>query len=325
MEAMAVALELQGDSTAIDTLRAARAMTDHDPTRRRLAASEVLLLVKFGVPDNTGALVLARTLADSLLRTSAEEVASNADLMASLAALTGRPHAAARLARRSAQPSGKIATRTVSNAGALLAYAAMGTLADSIKRLEEDIARNVRSTFAAEKQAEQLFNLLNQGAGLAFPIYRFSTLPEFVKFHNRLLQAQYRYVRNDPDSARAILAMLGRTMRGVRPSDRGIDIVYPTACLVVSMDGSAAAMSWIEPVLDGAQMYPPEYLSSVAKSGAFMRALLLRAELARNAGNAAEAARWERPVDILWANADPGLKASIKASHQRLKPAMAAR
>jgi hypothetical protein len=56
-----------------------------------------------------------------------------------------------------------------------------------------------------------------------------------------------------------------------------------------------------------------------------MRALLLRAELARRAGDAAEAARWERPVDILWANADPGLKEAIKASHRRLAPATAAR
>jgi eukaryotic-like serine/threonine-protein kinase len=325
LEAMAVALELQGDSTAIDTLRAARRMTDDEATRRRLAASEVLLLLKFGVPDNAGALGAARTLADSLLRTSSKEDAGNAEIMASLAAMTGRAHTAARLARRTAQPSGGIGARTAARERALLAYASMGAPADSIRRLEQNIVSDIRSTVAAEKQPEMLFKLLNHAAGLSFPVYSFAMHPQIVPFGNVLLRAQLEYVRNNPDSARAILVNLGRTMQGVRPADRTIDVVYPVACLLVSLDDPATAMSWLEPVLNGAPMYPPDYLSRFANAGAFMRALLLRAELARRSGDAVEAARWERPVDILWANADPGLKEAIKASHRRLAPATAAR
>jgi eukaryotic-like serine/threonine-protein kinase len=325
MEAMALALELQGDSSAIDTLRAARRLADSDLQRRRLAASEVLLLIKFGVPDNTPALIAARTLADSLLKTSADEVPTNAELIASLAVFTGRSHMAANLARRSGETTGNVGGRTAANSRALLAYAAIGGAADSIKRLEQRIAADVRNTIAAEEQTATLYQLVGRAAGLAFTVYPFATLPQLVGRGNRMLDAQLAFVNGNGDSARAILSSMASRRESLRPADRTLDITYPGACLVLSADGVAAAMMWIDPVLNGAQFFPPEHLSQPANAGGFMRALLLRAELARRSGDPAEAARWDRPVDILWANADPGLKASIKASHQRLATRTAAR
>ena len=53
-------------------------------------------------------------------------------------------------------------------------------------------------------------------------------------------------------------------------------------------------------------------VSRVGDAGALVRGLALRAELAAATGDAAGARRWARPVAILWANADPPLRATAQ-------------
>ncbi len=57
-EALAMALEMRADTTALDTLRVARGLANNSPDVLRIAASEVLLRIKYALPENLPALSL---------------------------------------------------------------------------------------------------------------------------------------------------------------------------------------------------------------------------------------------------------------------------
>jgi hypothetical protein len=46
----------------------------------------------------------------------------------------------------------------------------------------------------------------------------------------------------------------------------------------------------------------------------FIRATLLRAQLARAQGDAEGAARWSAPATILWENADPEIRQAVSSA-----------
>jgi tetratricopeptide (TPR) repeat protein len=318
-EAMAVALELLGDSTALDTLRVARQLATEEEQRFGLAWQEVWLRVKFGLPDNLVGLEAARSLADSLLQSAPTAPLSRAERLASLGILTGKAHLAASLARRvdehSQYDATKVPMRTYASARALLVYASIGAPLDSLHTMEARIANEVRSTVAPAQQAAVLSSLLGQSAGLSFPVYRFANLATFTGRGNPLLDAQYAYARGDSLRARRILEERKRVRATLRPADLTLDITYPAAWTLFALGDRAAAVEWLDPVLNAAQLYPPEIISRLGNAGALMRGTMFRAELARQAADAATARRWARPVAILWADADPFLRPLVQSMH----------
>jgi tetratricopeptide (TPR) repeat protein len=318
LEAMAVALELRGDSTALDTLRQARRRAADDDQRIRLAVQEVWLRVKFGLPEDLTALTAARVLADSLLQRSVRQPSASDTLLAGLALLTGRVSLAAQLARRTAEPLlpwDAIPTRTISSARALLAFASAGGPADSLRAIEPRIAAEVRSTIAGNQQAAVLVTLLGQSAGLAFPVVRFSSLPSLTGRGNPILDAQYALARADSVGARRILSERKRLRALRRPADRTLDITYSAAWTLAAMGDRSEAMEWLGPVLDASQMYPPQVINRLANAGALMRAMILRAQLAQAGGDTATARRWAQPVVLLWSDADSFLRPAVEAMH----------
>jgi tetratricopeptide (TPR) repeat protein len=89
LEALAVALELAQDPSAIDTVHRARGLALTGEQRLRLAAREAIVRVKFAVPGNTSQLRVARALAESLLTASRAPSPAEAQILLPLAALTG--------------------------------------------------------------------------------------------------------------------------------------------------------------------------------------------------------------------------------------------
>jgi tetratricopeptide (TPR) repeat protein len=317
-EAMAVALELLGDPSALDTLRAARPLAVDEEQRIRLAAEEVWLRVKFGVPDNAPSLAIAKALADSLLRdVPAHQSASDA-LLGTLAMLTGKADLAAALARRSAEPDlayGTLPMRTIASANALLVFSALGGPVDSLRALEPRVLAEIRSAVPAPRQPGLYATLLGQAAGLAFPVYRFGSFPTLAGLGNPFLDAQAAFAKGDLAGARKILATEAEYRATTRAADLTLDITYTGAWTLAALGDRAVAIEWLDPVLNAAQLYPPAVISRPANAGALMRAMILRAELARASGDAATARRWARPVAILWADADPFLRPLVQAMH----------
>jgi tRNA A-37 threonylcarbamoyl transferase component Bud32/tetratricopeptide (TPR) repeat protein len=314
-EAMTVALELLGDSTALDTLREARRLASDDEQRIRLAAEEVWLRVKFGVPDNVASLTMARELADSLLRAGLRAPSSSDELLANLAVLSGKADAAATLARRAAEqerPWGTLPARTSSSARALLVFSTLGGPADSLRGLEPHVAAEIRAAVASKQQYAVFSALLGQAAGLSFPIYRFESLTVLAGHDNPILDAQAAYAKGDLGGAHQILENEQKFRASVRPADMTLDITYSGAWTLAAIGDRAAAVQWLDPVLNAAQLYPPQVISRLANAGALMRAMILRAELARASGDSATARRWARPVAILWRDADPFLRSVVR-------------
>ncbi|MDQ6635627.1 MAG: protein kinase, partial [Gemmatimonadota bacterium] len=317
-EAMAVALELLGDPTALDTLRAARPLAADDEQRIRLAAEEVWLRIKFGVPDNAGSLGIAKAIADSLLRGALEHPSSSDSLLGPLAMLTGRADLAAALARRTVQPDrayGTLPIGTIASASALLVFSALGGPADSLRALEPRVAAEIRATVAAPRQPGLYATLLGQAAGLAFPVYRFGSFPTLAGLGNPFLEAQAAYAKGDQAGARRTLTTEGQYRATSRAADLTLDITYTGAWTLAALGDRAAAIDWLDPVLNAAPLYPPEVISRPANAGALMRAVILRAELARASGDALNARRWANPVAILWADADPFLRPLVQSMH----------
>ncbi|MGH7656801.1 MAG: hypothetical protein ACREL6_01110, partial [Gemmatimonadales bacterium] len=99
LQALALSLELLGDPSALDTLRAARDLVQDEGERLRVAGAEVWLRIKLALPDDFAGLRAARLLADSLLQENPPGHSGDPGLLASLAAVTGRAHLAAEHSR----------------------------------------------------------------------------------------------------------------------------------------------------------------------------------------------------------------------------------
>jgi tetratricopeptide (TPR) repeat protein len=314
-EAMAVALELLGDPTALDTLRAARPLAVDEEQRIRLAAEEVWLRVKFGVPDNAASLATANALADSLLRDALEHPSSSDDQLSALAMLTGKANLAATLGRRAAEPDrayGALPLGTIASAHALLVFSALGGPADSLRAVEPRVAAEIRSAIPARRQPGLFATLLGQAAGLAFPVYRFQTFSSLAGQGNPFLDAQAAFAKGDLAGARRLLTTEGEYRATTRAADLTLDITYTGAWTLAALGDRAAAVQWLDPVLNAAPLYPPEVISRPANAGALMRAMILRADLAWMSGDTVTARRWARPVTVLWRDADPFLRPIVR-------------
>ena len=99
LQALAVSLQLLGDRSALDTLEQARRLARNPGETIRVATSEIWMRVLFNAPSGFSELRAARRLADSLLDNAPADGSVEPMLLASLAALTGRAHLAARLGR----------------------------------------------------------------------------------------------------------------------------------------------------------------------------------------------------------------------------------
>jgi hypothetical protein len=87
-----------------------------------------------------------------------------------------------------------------------------------------------------------------------------------------------------------------------------MDAVYPEAALLAEMRDAAGAIAWLDPTLNAVAGILPQALDDPVTVGSLVRAMALRAELARRLGDRANAERWGRAVAVLWAEADPFLQ-----------------
>ena len=302
LEAVAVSLDLQGNAAAFDTLRAARETATDADDRLRLACLEVWMLVKFSIPDDVRGLVRARRLADSVLRSSGTGTRdrSEARLLASLAALLGRARAAAALSR--VGEAAGVPPGIAQTAPALLVFAAMGGPADSLAALEPRVSGAIRMTLSGSERESAIASWLLRSAFLAVPEREFplqSLGAAGGSMSARLLAA---WQARDLARARTLLDDLRERRRQgfVRASDVTLDALYPEAAILAVLGDHRAALRWLRPTLDSLSMAETQHLAQAVAAGALVRAMILRAELAGQANNRAEARTWARAALALW-------------------------
>jgi tRNA A-37 threonylcarbamoyl transferase component Bud32 len=309
-EALAIALEMLGDPSCLDTLRHARDLSRRQSRSSseqvRLAASEAWMRLKFAIPLDIAGIRAARALADSVLFARGGTIESEGPIVASLAVLTGRGELAATIAGQTTglwRPAGAIA----STAPSLLAYASLGGPVDSLRSLWRQVDAGINRLKADEQQPARN-EWLGRAATLAFPTYPDAIAGLDVE-GDYLVDAQKAYLRGD---TAAVLAVLASVRDGLRksnpPANITFDALYPEAWLLAEVGRAADAAAWLDPTLDAIVETPPRIFADPARAGSLVHGLALRAGLADRLGDHGAAARWARVVVLLWSDADPFLR-----------------
>lgn len=306
-EGLAIALALLGDPSALDTLRRARMYATDGSEQYRIAALEVWLQLTFALPWDEPGINAARELADSLLEGWPSEVDPN--LVAGLAALTGRAFLAARLAREPRRGAPAV-PQLRNSAPALLVFAAIGGPEDSLAALEQQVLMDLQMVPQAERPRRRS-EWLGRSASLAFPVYRFRSLPELAGEDDYLVNLQVALARGDTLALRAGLEET-REMRG--PSSMAmvtVDALYPEADLLFQIGQLNEAAAWLDPALHSLPQVAPHVLALPERAASLVRAMALRAIIAQRLKQYDVARRWARAVVALWSNADPFLQVLV--------------
>jgi hypothetical protein len=298
LEALAVGLEMRADPAAIDTLQRARAFARDSADRFRLAVEEVWLRIKFGGPDDLEQWRRARALADTILDVAVPP--GQAELWASLAALTGRPSAFANFARMTNWYA-DLTPELALDGRSLAAYAAVGAPRDSLRVLEGRIETRIQRAYPAQEADSLRSYVMLRSAWLAYPVWRFKLARDVLDPTLVLLEAAAR-----GDSAR-VLDLIERISRGRQyrgPAEATLDAVYTEAWALQAVHLTSRAAAWLDRSLAALPYSSPLMLRDPILAASLIRAIRLRSELAEELGDSMTVRRWKAAVDVL--SAEPG-------------------
>ncbi len=321
-EAMAIGLELSGDPAAADSLAAAQRLALEPLQRLRLAAARAYVLLKVGAPDDSLRLLAARVLADSLLGAPHGATLDEARLLAPMAAIVGHCRDAAHYLGLAATPITDplpIPRWVGATIDSLRTYLALGCTNPVLSGTLETLAINIARpgvTEAEQRQGE--LSLFNGIVRSRFPL----DSPWVMRLASRggyLLSAEADFLRGEHRLARERLREVMRNRSGALPGDLTPDAALPEATLLLALGDSVAALQDLKSALDNTRNYPAlvwtDAGDNVVTIASLMRGMALRSELA--AGATPDARRWAGAVALLWAGADPELRAFVQRMRER--------
>ncbi|MGH7664044.1 MAG: protein kinase domain-containing protein [Gemmatimonadaceae bacterium] len=321
-EALALVLESAVDLDAASaTLGRARSLAV-DPVRRlRLAAADVRVRIKLGE------FVAAYRLIDSLLAANPSATSLNADLVAALAMLVGRPHTASGMLGvfrddyevvLSEGTRVTLAPALADPALAMRAYAAMGAPVDSIRAIRRAIERRLRSYVADADHDAVHAAILARPMSQAFPEVGFDAAEGIDPTTVPLLAMQQMLGRGQGTEVRRRLGAIRATRSSRIPGSISIDATFAEAVLLVALGDSAEAAAYLDATLDALPAINVRVLDHVETAGPLVRAMALRAELAHAAGDRPTARRWAAAVATLWADPDDPMRPALGRMHRIL-------
>ena len=308
-EALALALQLLGDPAALDTLAHAVSLAATPVERIRLAGTEAWIRLHFAVPHDHQSLRRVRALADSALRMASGE--SDLRSYTSLAALTGRLGRVLELSsgtRNSLAYS--IPADIAEAANVLQVLAAFGVSGDTIVRQARRVEELVADAIPSGQRWQVRQMALARAATLAWPGVALP-LPEGPGGEpDYLLAAIAADTRGDSAAMRQSLAALRALRRQVPPSSVSPDALLTEATLLSRHGHAAEAAAWLDNAMSALRTATPDF--DPINAAALVRAMALRAELARELGDRDGARRWAGAVVELWADADPLLQPLVE-------------
>jgi len=314
LHAVAASLDLLGEASAIDSLRLARSLSRDPRDQIRMGALEVWMRVKASLPRDEQGLEDARGLADSLLRNGVPRDARDARLLWSLAALRGQARRSAALAVQASAPI--VPAGVSSSAPALVAYAAFGGPADSLRALQTLVVRAMNTSLPAPDRAKVDATWLQRARMLAVPWADWK--PELASASSpagQQLLAAWR--RHDLPTFNHVLARLN-TIRAtsLRAADITMDGLYPESQMLADFGEYAAAASHMDPTLDSLSYATPQTLADGIRAATLIRSLALRADLAAHLNDHETAQTYARAVLVLWSEPDDFLKPVVARARQ---------
>ena len=107
--------------------------------------------------------------------------------------------------------------------------------------------------------------------------------------------------------ARSLSDSLAAFRTGMAPGEITMDVVLQEAWLRATLGDREGAAQSLDRALRGLSRAPANLLKGAALATALVRAMKLRAQLARDAGDTAAEQRWLEAANELWKGADPEL------------------
>jgi tRNA A-37 threonylcarbamoyl transferase component Bud32 len=299
-EALAVSLEMVGDERAVDTLRSARTLTNDRGLNLRLAAEEVFMRISFARVDIKHA-VAAKLLADSLLLAVQSPSTKEAAVLAPVAVVVGNCGLAGKLAARSVSEVQarymEVSLHVAAAAESLTVVSAMGCRSPSDTGASSSLLSAVTQSVSRDSVE---YSLLGRAAILTYPLdsMRIARLAKISGDY--VLEAQAAALARDGRTVRSIL----RTKQRVRPAgDVTPDAVYPESRAWLAIGQRDVAAEWLDPVLTR-RGWLELMLNDPIGTGALLRSVILRAEVANALKDGTLARRYAMIVVELWANSD---------------------
>jgi hypothetical protein len=262
----------------------------------------------------------ARGLADSTLEQWRDAPDPDAAReLAGVAALTGRAHRAAQLLAHAApdlaiESEGRqIAVRPLPLARAafaLQAYAALGAPADSVTTLGRRVNALIDASVEPQRRESMRHGLLDHPTEWALALLP-PRAPQPGRPGERSRRIVWALNRHDTATIRATLDTVHAARADLRPGDVAISGTYLETRVLLAIGDTATATELLRRPLEALATLGTGVLENVDQAAALVRAMVLRAELADRAGDAATARRWAATVVELWGDADnPELQAT---------------
>jgi Protein kinase domain len=310
------ALDVSGEAggSALAAARRAEATAHTAGDSVRAVVDEVRFLVKLGQFEE------AARVARAQLARWRTPMPSYAAEISSLAALLGEAGAAAAWAPAWAQdlvetnPAyGAVPLPVVRTALTLYAYASVGAPGDSITRLAArlDTTVLVHPRLPAAARGPWC-DVVAMPVAYAFPQIR--RPPDLERCPGTpMLRMQRALARGDSAALRGAFARSEAAQQGALPGDLSMEHVYHQAWLLLQVGDTATATAFADRQLAAL----PALRSTVifdapVQTGALIRLMALRADLAARAGDRVTARRWAEPVAVLWRDADPELQPVVE-------------
>ena len=314
LEAVGEALDLLGNSSAIDSVHLARQLASTTRDRVRLGVFEVWLRTKYSAPDKPESVRQARLLADSLLRADSAASPNDAPDLGTLAVLTGRAGLATRYAR--VQFVGSLPVDQ--SAPALVTYAALGGPPDTLRAIARALERGLVEGGQRSGRDDARADWLRRSALLALPDSSITRLlPPSSEPRVNLLTS---WRAHDAGTVERILAAERADPR--RPAhafDIPVTDVYSAAAALASLGDAKTARATLEPYLDSLALVTTSPLHDISHAAALVRTFALRAELAASLHDTATARRWARMALVFWSDADECMQPVVDRLRRRVE------
>ena len=318
-EALSLVLETTGeldlgpiDRSSLAAIRRARELTHDREQALRAAISETRLLFKLE------RFAQATAIADSVLAAAGTEPSAVASRgVTGLALLTGHVYRAAQLLQRAAPLDTPMtwdgfevadAPLPVKQAGLeLMAYAALGQPAESLRATKLRVEQRVRSWAGPMNRERLRLAVLAVPMTLAYETIGVSDVHRRDAGGNSVLGMQWAIAHGDTAAARAELVRQAGLRTRARAGDVAINGTYGEARVLLALHDTGAAVAALDLSLQALPTLGTYLLEQPEQVGCAIRAMALRAELAARAGDRALAARWGNAVSSLCGNADAPL------------------
>src|SRR5687768_7400050 len=305
-EALSHILEARGevtdarspDRSALGAVLRASRLTTSRAQRLRLTTREIRLRLK------RSEFARANAIADSLLANHAVAGEEDARELIAVAALSGKIGKTAMLAHQGGLPlpatSVSIPPPVSSAAADLFAHAALGSCGPETTNILAQLERQLQSYVPETHRAEVRGVLRTRSLSMLTPCDRGKSALQIGESHDRLHRMQRAFARNDFAAVRRTFDSLSQMRKSSRPGHLSMDYTYQEAWLKAAMGDVPGAVEQLDLALGALPALSGNSLNDPGAAAAVGRAMVLRADLAKEQSDSRTARYWAQSVTSLW-------------------------